>query len=573
MIDGCDAMTHEDPTRIVTANAAFGWLRPAEAADEIGRLAHYRVLKALGRGGMGIVFEAEDVQLGRRVALKVIRPDVAADDEVRGRFLREARAAAALKNDHVVTIYQVGEDAGVMFLAMELLRGRSLDSWLKPDRRATVAEVLILGKQIARGLSAAHAAGLVHRDIKPANLWLEAPKARLKILDFGLARIADGSAERLTGDGALLGTPSYMPPEHLRGEEVDHRGDLFSFGCVLYRMATGALPFTGDSISAVLHAITARDPVPVGQVNPNVPARLSDVIGRMLAKSPAERPESAQAVLDELQDIEREWKQQGADNLPAGETTVDSSVGNASRRSPRWWIGAGLAAVAVLVGVWMVSGRAGGPAAPVDDIPAVAIGAPVVAQPVRIDLLTLIDVERDRVRGRWRREEDGHVIGETPGREPSICLLAIPWSPPTDYRLHVDVKRLTPAAGHCAIGLATGEHRFAMVIDHPIGESRRMGSGVLIIDGQPIDKRVPGRFDRVLPVGKTVAIACTVHRDRVSVSANDEVIFEWQGDLNRLQRKTGGIAVKLFLGASHNSAFEFENVVLEPLGDDPGRAI
>src|SRR5687767_783577 len=154
---------------------AWRFLGPPQAKDEIGRLAQYRVLKQLGQGGMGIVFQAEDERLRRPAALKVMRPDIAAQEDARSRFLREAQAAAKLKNDHIVTIYQVDEHDGVPFLAMEFLTGKSLDEWLRPDRRATAPETLALGKQIARGLAAAHAAGLVHRDIKPANLWLEAP--------------------------------------------------------------------------------------------------------------------------------------------------------------------------------------------------------------------------------------------------------------------------------------------------------------------------------------------------------------------------------------------------------------
>ena len=185
---------------------------PAAGPGELGRLGQYRVLKELGRGGMGAVYLAEDATLGRKVALKVMLPGFAAQDAARARFLREARAVAALKHDHVVTVYQAGEEGGVPFLAMELLAGKSLDEWLRPDRRATPAQVVPIGRQIAEGLAAAHAAGLVHRDIKPANVWLEAPKGRVKLLDFGLARGAGGGDPGLTGAGDILGTPAYMAP-------------------------------------------------------------------------------------------------------------------------------------------------------------------------------------------------------------------------------------------------------------------------------------------------------------------------------------------------------------------------
>jgi serine/threonine protein kinase len=279
-------------------------------------------------------------------ALKVMRPDYAANEEARSRFLREAQAAAALKHDNIVTIYQVGEAQGMPFLAMELLAGKSLDDWLRPDRRATVAETLLIGKQTARALAAAHATGLIHRDIKPANLWLEAPRGRLKILDFGLARLAASNYTQLTEDGSVLGTPAFMAPEQARGDTVDHRCDLFSVGCVLYRMLAGQLPFQGTTTYAVLTAIASETPRPAISVRPEIPQRLSDLVDRLLAKNPAERVQSAQELFDELTSIEKGIKQ----ILPLPART-EAGLWHPSRRWLAWSVG--LTAAAALI-LWIV---------------------------------------------------------------------------------------------------------------------------------------------------------------------------------------------------------------------------
>ncbi len=192
------------------------FLDPPRSPDELGWLARYRVLGLMGQGGMGLVYEAEDVNLLRKVALKVIRPELADSPQVTQRFLLEARAMAALKHDHIVTIYQVGQHHGVPFLAMEYLQGMSLDRWLDRGHVPTADQVLRLGREVAVGLDAAHRRGVVHRDIKPANLWLEVPTGRVKILDFGLAR-AEGHDVQITSPGATVGSPAYMAPELAHG--------------------------------------------------------------------------------------------------------------------------------------------------------------------------------------------------------------------------------------------------------------------------------------------------------------------------------------------------------------------
>jgi serine/threonine protein kinase len=229
---------------------SFDFLAPARAPDEIGRLGPYRVLRVLGQGGMGVVFQAEDVRLKRLVALKAMLPDMARRPEARERFLREARAAAAVEHDRIVPIHQVDEDRGVPYIAMPLLKGLSLEDFLQKKAAKGVplapAEVCKIGREIAQGLAAAHERGLVHRDVKPANVWLDrSAGGRVKILDFGLALLTERVGDRhITQSGVILGTPAYMAPEQAQGGKVDARADLFSLGssctgCALVRPRSG----------------------------------------------------------------------------------------------------------------------------------------------------------------------------------------------------------------------------------------------------------------------------------------------------------------------------------------------
>ncbi len=281
------------------------FLEPPRGGDEIGWLAHYRVRKVIGTGGMGLVFLAEDSQLGRPVALKVIRPELADSPEASARFTREARAAAAIKHDHVVTIYQVGEAEGVAFLAMEFLQGISLQSWLDRGKTPSVDLILRIGREMANGLVAAHRLGLVHRDIKPANIWLESPNGRVKILDFGQAR-AECEDVQITQSGAIVGTPAYMSPEQAAGEPPGTSSDLFSLGCVLYRLCCGRLPFQGNTILSVLNALASHTPTSPIEVAPDLPEGLSTLVSSLLAKNPSERPASAQAVSETIRTLERQ---------------------------------------------------------------------------------------------------------------------------------------------------------------------------------------------------------------------------------------------------------------------------
>ena len=281
------------------------FLGPPQAAGELGWLAHYRVLRLLGEGGMGLVFLAEDSLLSRPVALKVIRPEIADSPGIAERFTREARATAAIKHDHIVTIYQVGQENGIPFLAMEYLKGLSLAQWFDRGQCPSVELVLRIGREIAAGLSAAHRHSLIHRDIKPANIWLEAPSGRVKILDFGMARSEREDVE-ITRSGAVMGTPAYMAPEQARGELVGASSDLFSLGCVMYRLCTSRLPFEGESIMAVLTALSTTTPPGPLELRPGVPPALDELVMRLLAKDPSHRLESAEVVVKQIRAIERD---------------------------------------------------------------------------------------------------------------------------------------------------------------------------------------------------------------------------------------------------------------------------
>ncbi len=305
-------------------------LNPPQRPDEIGRLAHYRVLKVLGQGGMGVVFLAEDVRLNRTVALKTMKPAIAADSGLRQRFIREARAAAKVEDDHIVPIYDIGEERGVPWLAMPFLKGESLHELLRRRKVLTPAEAMRLGAQVAKGLAVAHAVGLIHRDIKPANIWVEPDGGgRAKLLDFGLAREArldsDGT-EHLTRTGAVVGTPAYMAPEQARGDPLDARADLFSLGCVLYRAVTGRVPFRGHGTMGTLLALATETPPAPHEMNPDVPQPLSTFIMKLLAKDRSLRPASAATVAVALEALQEKPTSPTTVVLPAKSRNEESNT-------------------------------------------------------------------------------------------------------------------------------------------------------------------------------------------------------------------------------------------------------
>jgi WD40 repeat protein/tRNA A-37 threonylcarbamoyl transferase component Bud32 len=286
------------PEQLARGEQALTFLAPPREPGALGRLDHYDVLEAVGRGSTGVVLKAHDTKLHRVVALKVLAPRLAASAPARERFVREAQATAAVRDDHVIAVHAVHDDGPIPYLVMEYIAGLTLEDRIRHGGPLELKEILRIGMQVASGLAAAHAQGLIHRDIKPGNILLENGVQRVKITDFGLARAAADAG--LAEHGVLAGTPPYMAPCQARGEAPSERSDLFSLGAVLYALCAGRPPFGGDTTAAVLKSVCEDTPRPICAVRPDIPEGLCDLVGKLLAKDPKDRFGSAREVADLL---------------------------------------------------------------------------------------------------------------------------------------------------------------------------------------------------------------------------------------------------------------------------------
>ncbi|MFG5409152.1 serine/threonine-protein kinase [Piscinibacter sakaiensis] len=301
LLDDPAALPPEPPPALRTAPVQALALADLQRTS----LGRYRIDRAIGRGSMGAVYQGLDTAMGRQVALKTLSLgqefEGAELHEAKARFFREAETAGRLQHRDIVTIHDVGEEGDVAYIAMELLRGHDLTRHTQPGQLLPVPVVLRIGARVADALAYAHRQGVVHRDIKPANVMLHLPTGAVKVMDFGIARVTDASRTRT---GMVLGTPSFMSPEHLAGQRVDGRTDLYSLGVMLYQLLTGRLPFQADSMAKLMYQIAHDPPRDLRVARPELPEPLAQLIGRVLAKLPAQRPADGHQLAAELRAID-----------------------------------------------------------------------------------------------------------------------------------------------------------------------------------------------------------------------------------------------------------------------------
>ena len=352
--DDTDGHAHD------STSVPLDFLSPSDNPAMIGRLGEFEIIEEIGCGGMGIVLKGYDHELNRYVAVKVLHPFCATSAAARRRFVREAQAAAAIVHQHVVAIHAVDANHHPPYLVMPFVPGESLQQRSQRQGPFDPLEAVRIGQQVAEGLAAAHAQGLVHRDIKPGNILLERNVDRVLLSDFGLARAADDAS--LTRSGVIAGTPQYMSPEQARGERIDHRTDLFSLRSVLYTMLAGHSPFRADSAMSVLRRVCDDTPRPLREINPHAPEWLERFVARLLAKNPADRIESAAKVSELLEGALAHLQQPTSVPLPAELVVPPHRIRNERRY---WAYACALVVTGVIAAVWVRPGSHPSPPAPV----------------------------------------------------------------------------------------------------------------------------------------------------------------------------------------------------------------
>ncbi|MCU0704927.1 MAG: protein kinase [Fimbriiglobus sp.] len=530
----------------------------------------YRIVRELGGGGMGQVYEAFDPELVRAIAIKVLRTDQSTDPGARARFLKEARALAAVAHPHVVVIHQVSECDGHPFLVMELVAGETLDAKLRAGP-LPLLQALNTGREVAGGLAAAHRAGVVHRDVKPDNIVL-APNGSAKLIDFGLAYTSRfGKNEQ-----ASAGTPRYMSPEQVRGGAVTERSDLFSLGVVLYRMVTGRTPFDGASINDWRdHLLSDAPPPPPEEFNPDIPPPLSSLILRLLAKQPDERPESAWAVEWELAELLRAVVTPSGFRMVPPPPTVSTLP--VSRRRRRWlWVAVAAVAVAVTATLTPKTFLAPDSVASIRPT-AVSNHSPTPATPIRLFDGRTLTGWKALGGGMDQWSVEGGVLVAAPNGQPDQYLMS-----EAEFGDHIfEFEFRWPIhTGHSSVAV-----RAVAVNNLPCGfelnlnrseqeatdaEDLRGLAHPLYAAGGIYQLQGPSQPVQNVPVGRWNRVKWTTTADRITVEWNgrrvfDEPLKKFAGremDVPALTRKSGAIVLRTHGGC----VMEYRDLIVTPLG-------
>jgi serine/threonine protein kinase len=432
------------------------FLAPTDDPHMLGRLGSYEVSGIIGAGGMGIVLKALEPALGRFVALKVLAPRFWKDAQARERFAREARAAASIVHENVIEIYGVAQIDGIPFFSMPYLRGDTLQARIDRQGPLAVDEILRVAMQVASGLAAAHAQGLVHRDIKPANILLGAGAERVRITDFGIAHL--GADPRLTQSGVVAGTPQYMSPEQVRGETVDGRSDLFSLGSVIYAMAAGRPPFEADSHYRLLHKVATADSPRLDEANPAIPSWLAAVVAKLHAPSPADRYQSAKELAGDLEQCLAAVQQPKRISQPRSVTQLASKYRRRRRMNVSRIVLGGVLMFAAVIAV-VLAALASGLMAPSASVAADSIkveGQVVDDQGGPVAGVTVLAVQKTWPNNQYQQQmlktttnKEGRFAFEDfaePGKQYAFLLSVISdrWLMTSEYRLVRDGKQQDP---------------------------------------------------------------------------------------------------------------------------------